>query len=123
MITYTITYDDGRVKVSGQLNCPERLPQAGDVYVATRHFYTLGDISYHPGDTFEILDRTSKTPHHRLSSLGNLVIRCKSKTSVWTNFEACVAEGWLELAGSNVDPERVKIILAALARVRLRGDC
>lgn len=97
MKTYTITYNDGQTIQSGQVPCPERLPEAGDVYEFTTSSYTLGEYSFSIGDRLEVLQRTQRAPHHRLSSLGNLLVRSKHNVSVWTNLEWAVAEGRLRL--------------------------
>jgi hypothetical protein len=97
MREYTITYDDGITKVSGQLPAPERLPQPGDVYEFTKTVLTLANVRYGCGDRLEIIERTNEIPHYRLSSLGNLRVKCKFFTSVWTNIEAIVERGSLRL--------------------------
>jgi hypothetical protein len=98
MKTYTITYDDGKNRIVwDDYPQPERLPQCGDVYEVVHSFYTLGRVSYEPGDRFTVLERTGFVPHHRTSSLGNLLVRCKTHTSVWTNFDSAIADGWLKL--------------------------
>lgn len=99
-MTYTVRYDDGCVKVDGSFPLPERLPMPGDEYAVTREFWTLANIHYRAGDRFTVLERTHFAPHHRVSSLGNLLIRCKQMTSVWTNFDSAVAEGHVELVAS-----------------------
>jgi len=98
MTTYTITYHaPGSEVVSGEAPLPNRAVELGDIYEFTRHATSLAGVSYVPGDTLEMLDRTAKAPHHRTSSLGNLIVRCKHGTSVWTCIEWLVAEGILKL--------------------------
>lgn len=98
MNTYTITYHaPGSASVSGEAPTPERAVEPGDIYEFTEQATTLASVSYTTGDTLEMLDRTAKAPHHLTSSLGNLVVRCKHGTSVWTNIEWLVAEGILKL--------------------------
>lgn len=97
MRKYTVTYDDGKIKESGEFDCPDRLPKAGDVYELTTTICTLGDHDYNVGDTLEIIARTTEVPHHRTSSLGNLYVRGKYGKSVWTNIEMAIASGWLKL--------------------------
>lgn len=94
---YTVTYNDGEIKQTGEFEAPDRLPQAGDVYEFVRSVHTLANIQYKVGDTLEVLGRTTVAPHHRTSSLGNLYVRCHYMTSVWTNLEASIANGWLKL--------------------------
>ena len=97
MRKYTVTYDDGKVKESAEFDCPDRLPEPGDVYEFTTPIWTLADVVYDVGDTLEIISRTTCVPHHRTSSLGNLLVRGKFGTSVWTNIELSIASGWLKL--------------------------
>lgn len=100
---YTVTYDDGKIKGSYECDAPERLPQCGDVYEWTRPTSTLGGYHYREGDRMTVLERTGHAPFHRRSSLGNLLVRSpfliqgKYYTSVWTCFEACIADGALKL--------------------------
>lgn len=97
MSTYRVTYDDGRHRAVRDLQCPDRLPQPGDVYEAAHAFSTLADVAYNIGDRFEVLERTQMNKHHRTSSLGNLLIKCQHMTSVWTEFDAGVATGQFKL--------------------------
>jgi hypothetical protein len=101
MQKYTVTYDDGKIRKSAEFDCPDRLPQAGDVYEFVEPVQTLANINYKVGDTLEIIGRTTKAPHHRTSSLGNLYVRCHYMTSVWTNLESSIARGWLKLIEAN----------------------
>jgi len=94
---YTVTFDDGKTCVSGELDRPERLPQCGDVYEVVQNVVTLAGHTHRRKDRMEVLERTGFAPHHRKSSLGNLLIRTKFGTSVWTCFEVCVAEGYFKL--------------------------
>jgi hypothetical protein len=94
---YTITYDDGKVTESEEFYAPDRLPQPGDVYEFMFPVRPLANVQYRVGDTLEIVSRTMVAPHHRTSSLGNLYVRCKYMTSVWTNVELAIAEGNLKL--------------------------
>ena len=94
---YQITYDDGYNQVTEDFPCPDRLPQPGDVYEFTTPVYTLGQVWYGVGERMTVIERTDDAPHHRKSSLGNLRIRGPNYTSVWTNFEATIARGWLRL--------------------------
>lgn len=96
-MTYTVTYDDGKICNSGEFDVPERLPQMGDVYAWTRASLTVGGNSYDPSDRMMVLGRTNEAPHFRTSSLGNLLVQTKYSVSVWTCFEACVASGALKL--------------------------
>lgn len=93
----TVVYDDGSEQGSWELDPPERLAEAGDVYEATEHFYTLGGAQYFPGDRFYVLERTQLAPFHRTSSVGNLLIQGKTKTSVWAEFDAGIAQGRFRL--------------------------
>jgi hypothetical protein len=99
---YHVEYDDGLLKGGITLPRPERLPQPGDVYVATDSIWTISPAQYVAGDRFEVMERTHFAPHHRRSSLGNLVIRCRFKKSVWSCFDAVVATGCLRLEGSEL---------------------
>jgi hypothetical protein len=76
---------------------PDRLPEPGDVYETTISFTTLAQVDYNIGDRFEVLERTSMTRHGRHSSIGNLLIKCRHRTSVWTEFDAGVASGQFKL--------------------------
>jgi hypothetical protein len=96
-MNYTITYDDGKIRQVGECPAPDRLPQVGDVYKFEYPIWTLAQVTYDVGDTLEIVARTTAAPHHRTSSLGNLTVRCKYMTSVWTNIELMIANGWLKL--------------------------
>jgi len=96
-MNYTVTYDDGKVRGSAEFPAPDRLPQPGDVYEFMFPVRTLANVQYRVGDTLEIVARTTVAPHHRTSSLGNLYVRCKYMTSVWTNVELAIAEGNLKL--------------------------
>lgn len=96
--TYSIVYDNGIIRDEGSVPAPERNVEMGDIYKFTRHTTTLVNVDYVPGDTLKIVDRTSKAPHHRRSSLGNYVVECKHFTSVWTNIEWMIAEGRLKLS-------------------------
>lgn len=86
-------------KAGGQITfiAPRRLPHVGDIYRFTVHCNTLANVSYQPGDTLEIIGRTVDAPHGLTSSLGNLRVKCKYFTSVWTNIEMAIAEGILVL--------------------------
>lgn len=95
--TYMITYDDGVRKASEEFKAPERLAQPGDVYQVVSSFYTLGRVSYEPGDRLVVLERTNFAPHHRKSSLGNLLVKGKFSTSVWACLEMSIVNGWLKL--------------------------
>jgi hypothetical protein len=95
--SYVITYDDGRVVLRAAFVRPDRVPQAGDVYEATQPGATIAPAQYVAGDTFEIMERTHFAPHHRKSELGNLIVRCKHMTSVWTEFDDGVACGRFRL--------------------------
>jgi hypothetical protein len=96
-VKYAILYDNGHVKALGLFDIPDHLPQCGEVYEWTRAGYTLGNYGYVKGDRMTVLERTGHVPHHRESSLGNLLVKGKHHTSVWTCFEACIAEGSLKL--------------------------
>lgn len=95
--SYVVTYDDGKVRVQASFRKPARLPQAGDVYEANEPVDTIAPARYEKGDTFEVLERTRFAPHHRLSELDNLLIRCKHMTSVWSEFDSGVACGRFRL--------------------------
>lgn len=97
---YAVLYDDGEAKVLSMLDIPDHLPQCGEVYEWTRPARTMGGYAYDKGDQMTVLERTGHAPHHWTSSLGNLLVRGKHHTSVWTCFEACVAEGSLKLVGT-----------------------
>lgn len=94
---FTITYDDGDVFVRETFHRPSRLPQPGDVYIVKQIVATLAGRMYRPGDRLEILGRTNSKPHHRLNSLGNLQVKCKFFTSIWTNIELMLEDGTIEL--------------------------
>lgn len=94
---YAIMYDDGEHKSMGWFDVPDHLPQCGEVYEWTRPARTLGGSRYAKGDRMTVLERTGHSPHHRTSSLGNLLVRGKDHTSVWTCFEDCIADGSLKL--------------------------
>jgi hypothetical protein len=91
MNKYTITYDDGMIKQSGEFETPKRLPQQGDEYRFAQPVVTLSNVSYDVGDKLLIIGRTNAAPHYRTSSLGNLLVSCKHMTSVWTNIEIMIA--------------------------------
>ena len=94
---YTITYDDGKLKGEAEFDAPDRLPQCGDVYEWTRPGRTMGGYAYDKGDRMTVLERTGHVPHYRTSSLGNLLVRGKHHTSVWTCFEASIVDGTFRL--------------------------
>jgi hypothetical protein len=100
MTKYTVTYDDGQDKGVGEFDAPERLPQSGDIYEWVRPARTLGGYSYDKGDLMTVVERTGHVPFYRTSSLGNLLVKGKHHTSVWTCFELCIAEGSLRLVGN-----------------------
>lgn len=110
-MNYTITYDDGKVKSSEEFSAPDRLPQPGDIYELTVPIYTLAGECYNVGDLMKIVERTNFAPHHRTSSLGNLIVCCKHfpNGSVWTNIELMIAEGKLRLIGVTRLPCRLVI--------------
>lgn len=95
--TVTISNDKDLESISMKFPLPKRLASSGDTYETTIPFLTLANIEYFPGDRFYIIDRTNVAPHHRSSSLGNLLIRCKNRTSVWTEFDAGIATGMFKL--------------------------
>lgn len=99
---HTLTYDDGKERGTIDFDNPERFAQPGDVYEVVKKFTTLAPVTYEAGDRLTVLERTNFTPYHRKSSLGNLLIRCKAGTSVWSCFDHFVAEGWLKLVASKV---------------------
>lgn len=74
---------------------PDILPQSGDVLIVRVPFRTLGGISYYPGDTLELIKRTDEAPFYYRSSLGNWLVKCKAKTSVWSSIESNIFEGWI----------------------------
>lgn len=86
---YTITFNG----VSAQFGTPTVLPQPGEVLVANFPFVALSGSHYEVGDRFELLHRTNDAPHGRLSSLGNWLVRCKDRVSVWTNIEMAMYNG------------------------------
>jgi len=100
-MNYTVTYDDGQKTWSAEFPAPDRLPQAGDIYEFAVPVHTLARVSYNVGDLVKIVGRTDFAPHHRTSSLGNLIVCCKHfpNGSVWTNIELAIAEGNLKLIG------------------------
>jgi len=98
--TYTVTIDNGKHKLMGTFPMPDRLPQVGDVYETTEPFVTLAKLAYNIGDRFEVIERTQMNKHGRLSSIGNLLIRDRFTTSVWTEFDAGVARGQFKLVES-----------------------
>jgi len=100
MPTYNVIYEEGPDTVNIPHELPERLPQCGDVYEWALPTSTLGGHMYRPGDLMTVLERTGHTPHHRTSALGNLLVRDKQHTSVWTSFEHCIAIGYLKLVGN-----------------------
>lgn len=89
-------YNDGSTRVLTDFPWPARLAQPGDVYAARVPLHTLG-ASYNVGDRFAIVARVFEVHHHRLSSLGNLVVLCKAGQSVWSEFDAHIANGTVEL--------------------------
>jgi hypothetical protein len=103
--TYTVTYDDGKRRFTGEFQVPDRLPQAGDVYEFTETVRTLANQAYNVGDRVEIVERTMDKPHYRLSSLGNLRVKCPYFTSVWTELDNAIAEGRLRLVSEVSAPE------------------
>lgn len=117
---YTITFDDGRKRSVYSKPCPARLPQQGDVYVTRIPFATLG-ASYQVGDRFAILGRTQDAPHHFLSSLGNLVILCKVMRSIWSEFDAAVATGEVELVQRASDEAATSAVARVLDSIRRRN--
>jgi len=98
MNQYQIIYNDGSDHVYGSVPTPHELPAAGQVLTFKHGVRTLAGVSYSPGDTLELIERTSEAPHHRCSSLGNWRVKCKYMVSVWTNIEWLIAEGELEVA-------------------------
>lgn len=94
---YKVEYDDGAKHFEMEFREPARVPQCGDVYRLTFPISTLAKVSYKAGDLFTVLERTGFAPHHRTSSLGNLLIKCKHMTSVWTEFDHGVATGMFKL--------------------------
>lgn len=97
MKTYTIKLTTpGFPEETLDVPCCERLPQSGDVYQFNEFCYTPRGV-YHTGDQLIILDRTGQAPHGRISSLGNLLVKCKYAVSVWTNIEWAIADGRLSL--------------------------
>lgn len=97
MEKYTVEYDDGKVRRTFEFDAPERLPQPGDVYEFMTSIWTLANKYYKAGDRMTVIERTTDVPHFRKSSLGNLRVKCMYFTSVWTNFDSCIAEGILKL--------------------------
>lgn len=93
--TYTVSVGPRGFEVPHQL--PDRLPEPGDVYRWTTEVTTAGGTRYVPGDEMIVLRRTHRNPYGRQSSLGNLLVRTPYAEAVWTCFEHCIAEGWLEL--------------------------
>ncbi len=103
MSSYTVDIEEQGSKLTITLAQPERLPEPGDVYETTMPFGTLAKVSYNIGDRFEVLERTRLTRHGRVSSIGNLLIKCRHRTSVWTEFDAGVATGQFRLVEKKTD--------------------
>ncbi len=97
MKNYTVSVSSPEYQGSITFPLPERLAASGDTYEATTSFMTLGNRTYHRGDRFHVIDRTSSAPWKRSSSIGNLLIRCGDRTSVWTEFDAGIATGMFKL--------------------------
>jgi hypothetical protein len=100
--TVTVTYEKG-ILASAEVPAPDRDVLPGDTYEFIHAAYTLAGVDYEAGDHLEILDQTAKAPHYRTSSQGNLVVRCKHFTSVWTNIPWMVADGRLKLVSTKAE--------------------
>lgn len=94
---YTVTYFGEKGNTTGQLPRPDELPEPNTILQVQRQFYTLSGNVYKPGDKLILIKRTNKTPHNRLSSLGNWEVQCPFGTTVWTNIEYAMAEGYLKV--------------------------
>jgi len=92
---FHLMYNDGKSQAAKAFKTKLRIPEAGDVLIALKSFYALSGSQYNPGDTFELLERTQDAPFHILNSLGNLRVKCKDRTSVWSNIELAMSEGLL----------------------------
>jgi hypothetical protein len=92
----TLKLRSGQV-LEGEHESPDRAPMCGDTYEFTRSTVTKGGHNYEVGDRLLVIERTGMAPHGYQSSLGNLLVRSKYGTSVWSCFDHCVAEGRLKL--------------------------
>lgn len=92
MSMYAILYNDGVECVYCNVPAPAVLPVAGQTLRVCTPFRTLANVQYVPGDLLQLIERTAEAPHHRRSTLGNWLVKCKHMESVWTNIEWMLAE-------------------------------
>lgn len=96
-MSHTITVTVNSEEHSQEFPSPERRAMSGDIYESTTPLYTLSGNNYNIGDQFEVIKRTDEAPHRRLSSMGNLVIKTKYGSSIWSCFDLSIAEGFFKL--------------------------
>jgi hypothetical protein len=78
-----------------EFQMPESRPKPGDIYEWTISVKTAGGTIYEPGDTLELLELTSDSPHGYHCSSGNWRVRGKTGVSVWTTIEDGISQGYL----------------------------
>lgn len=106
MHMFTILMGGKRVAPDIEFVSP-RLPVAGDVYVFNVPVLSFAGVLYEPGDQLKIIERTTEQPHGRLNTLGNLRVRCKALTSVWTNIELMLDDGVIRLVERRITEEEM----------------
>jgi len=78
------------------------IPQPGDIYMFTTAMRTAGQFDYDKGDLLTLVRLTEETPFGYKSKIGNWVVKCKEKTSVWSSIWYLIEQGNIVCVGSNV---------------------
>lgn len=95
MRSYSITYLPTNKSIN--VPCPEDDLQPGQKLQLSAYISTFANVSYHPGDVFQLISR-DLPKHNHLSSLGNWNVQCKHfNSSNWSSIEFLVAKGMLQL--------------------------
>jgi hypothetical protein len=108
MATYCIAVlDDNEDQIIDKLivPCPDIVPVSGDILEFSAACYALANSHYNVGDELILLGRTTRSSHGLISSLGNWVVKCKDRVSVWTNIEWSMAENRLKQSGKKLSRE------------------
>jgi hypothetical protein len=70
--------------------------KSGDKLKVVRTFYTPAKHRYGEGQVLELIKPTDEAPYGRKSALGNWVVKCPYKISVWSAIWDSVENGFLE---------------------------
>lgn len=77
--------------------CPQVQPEPGQTYRVARCFTTRANFRYFDGDELTLVAKTNESSDGYTSSLGNWLVKCPFRESVWSEIEGMIASGILLL--------------------------